>query len=72
MDFWYYDEETNDWKVNVDKFIDSLMPLEDMTAINLMIRISTLSRKDIDKALQREDIKNKLSIGLLEEFKRDF
>lgn len=72
MDFWYYDEETNDWKVNVDKFIDSLMPLEDMTAINLMIRISTLSRGDIDKALQREDIKNKLSIGLLEEFKRDF
>ena len=72
MDFWFYDEEKNEWRVDVDKFIDSLMSLEDMTAMNLMIRISTLSKEEIDKVLQREDIKNKLSIGLLEESKRDF
>ena len=72
MDAWYFDEKSNEWKVDVDKFIDSLGNLEELSANSLMIRISALSEEDVDKILKKENIRTKLSIGLLEEFKKDF
>ena len=72
MSAWYFDEKSNGWKVDIDKFIEGLVNLEEMSATSLMIRISTLSEEDIDEVLKKDNIKNKLSRGLLEESKRDF
>ena len=63
----------DDWniKIDIDEFLKKLGPLDEMSSKYLIIMISTLDIEDRKKILSREDIKNKLKFGILEESKNN-
>ena len=64
----------NDWniKINVDEFLNRLGPLDEISSKYLVMMISNLDIDDRKKILSREEIKNKLKYGILEEANGDF
>lgn len=56
-------------KIKLNKYLDNL---DDISSFDLIIKLSSLSTSDVDKLIQRKNIKNKLTFGLLEESKGDF
>lgn len=74
MDYWNYDENARERDFDLDNIIDSLGNIDDMYSFTLVTKLYHLhlSESDLDKVLERDDIREKLAIGLLEESKENF
>lgn len=66
MDF-FPDDIFNPKDFDLQKFIDGIGNLDDISSMELLDKICVLSKKDREVALNNDTIKNKLKIGLLSE-----